>query len=75
MIDQTQMVGPLQSRSLPNLIIVDLMGQPDDGLYDVLGNLRLPPCSTAAPLTFMRASSAGLELKMEALGREKEGGK
>lgn len=40
-----------QTHNLENLITVYLMGQPYDGVYDVLGNLLLTPCS--APALFL----------------------
>lgn len=38
----------LQTDNLENLITTNLMGQPYDGVYDVLGNLLLTPRSALA---------------------------
>lgn len=44
-------VPPPQTHNQENLITVYLMGQPYDGVYDVLGNFLLTPCS--APALFL----------------------
>ncbi len=51
MIDQTQMVCPLQTHNLENLITAYLMGQPYDGVYDVLGNLLLTNPAALQPFS------------------------